>query len=77
MQEEKRMDDRKLFRVGALGAIVAAVCCFTPLLVVLFGAAGLGAALGWLDFVILPALVVFLGVMLAAVLRLRKARAEE
>ncbi len=71
------MDDRRLFRVGALGAIVAAVCCFTPLLVVLLGAVGLGAAVGWLDFVLLPALVVFLGVMLAAVLRSRKASTEE
>lgn len=47
------------FSVG--GSIVAAVCCFTPLLVIVLGAAGLSAAIGYLDFVLLPVLAIFLG----------------
>ncbi len=34
-------------------------CCFTPALVVLLSAVGLSAAIGWLDYVLLPALAVF------------------
>lgn len=57
------MDDRALFRIGAVGAAVTALCCFTPLLVVLLGALGLSALVGWLDIVLLPALAIFLLIM--------------
>jgi mercuric ion transport protein len=43
-------------RFGALGAAVAGVCCFTPLLAVTLALAGLGAAVAWLDLVLLPVL---------------------
>ena len=36
----------------------AAIFCFTPLLVVMLGAVGLSAVTGWLDYVLVPALVV-------------------
>ncbi len=52
--------DRKV-KAGLLGSIVLAVCCFTPVLVWLFGLIGLTAYLGWLDVVLLPGLVFFLG----------------
>lgn len=67
------MKDENLLRVGVVGALVAAVCCFTPVLVVLLGAVGLSAAVGWLDYVLLPALAVFVGVMAYATHRRRKA----
>ena len=35
------MKDRKLLQIGVVGSVVAALCCFTPVLVVLFGALGL------------------------------------
>ncbi len=47
---------------GLAGSVIAALCCFTPLLVVLLGAVGLGALTGYLDYVLLPALAVFLGI---------------
>ena len=50
----------RLLKVGVIGTIVAAICCFTPILVVLFGAVGLSAVVGYLDIVLLPALAVFL-----------------
>ena len=40
--------DRKLIATGVVGTVIAALCCFTPILVVLLGAVGLSAWLGWL-----------------------------
>jgi mercuric ion transport protein len=54
------MDDKRLLRTGIIGSIVVALCCVTPILVVLFGAVGLSALVGYLDFVLLPALAAFL-----------------
>jgi mercuric ion transport protein len=54
------MNDNRLLKTGIIGSVIAALCCFTPVLVVLLGALGLSAALGWLDFVLLPALAGFL-----------------
>ena len=55
------MTDR-LLKIGIIGSAVAAVCCFTPLLVVLLGAIGLSGVIGNLDYVLLPALVIFLAI---------------
>ncbi len=66
------MNDRKLLGTGIVGAVVAALCCFTPLLVVLLGAVGLSAALGWLDYVLLPALAFFIALTIYAVYRRQK-----
>ena len=67
------MSDRKLLGVGLGGSALAAVCCFTPALVLLLGALGLSAWLAWLDYVLLPALVLFLGLTAYALLRRRRA----
>ncbi len=53
------MDHKLCVRTGVTGAVIAAVCCFTPLLVVAFGALGVSAWLGWIDLVLLPALALF------------------
>lgn len=65
------MNDRRWLVTGAAGSFVAALCCFTPVLVVLLGAVGLSAWLAWLDYVLLPVLVVCLAIALAALLRMR------
>ena len=57
------MSDRALLKIGVIGALLTAICCFTPALVVLLGAVGLSAWVGWLDHVLLPALIVFLGII--------------
>jgi len=54
--------DRRMMRTGIVGAALAAVCCFTPLLVVLAGGLGLSAALGYVDYMLFPMLFAFLGV---------------
>lgn len=49
-----------LLRIGIIGTIVAALCCFTPVLVILLGVVGLSALTGYLDYVLLPALALFM-----------------
>ena len=65
--------DTKLLRTGSIGAAIAAVCCFTPVLVVLLGLAGLSAFVGWLDYGLFPILFASLG-LVALVLYLRSGR---
>lgn len=64
-----RMQPRSLLRIGIVGSIVAVVCCFTPALVVLLGVIGLSAAVGWLDYVLLPTLALFVGITLYAMMK--------
>jgi len=66
--------DQTLLRTGLVGAVVTAICCFTPLLVVLLGVSGLSGWLTWLDYVLLPALVLFLGLAGWALIRRRMRR---
>jgi mercuric ion transport protein len=67
------MTEKGLLRVGICGTAVAALCCFTPVLVVLLGALGVSAAIGWLDYVLWPALVLFLGLTVFALGKRRSA----
>nr|WP_306264521.1 mercury resistance system transport protein MerF [Pararhizobium sp. IMCC3301] len=60
------MNDRTLLRSGLTGAVIAAICCFTPLLVLLVAGAGLSALVGWLDYVLFPLLFASLGVVAQA-----------
>jgi mercuric ion transport protein len=50
------MNNESLVKTGIIGVVVAAVCCATPVLVILLGAVGLSALTGYLDYVLLPAL---------------------
>lgn len=65
------MNDKKLLKVGIIGTITAALCCFTPVLVVLFGIVGLSALVGYLDIVLFPALGLFILLTLYALWRKR------
>ena len=58
--QEPDQENNRLLRVGVIGAVLTALCCFTPVLVVLFGALGLAALVGYLDYVLFPLLAVFL-----------------
>ncbi len=66
------MNDRNLLRTGIIGTVIAAICCFTPVLVILLGAVGLSAWLGWIDYVLFPALAIFLGLTGYAFYRLKR-----
>ena len=65
------MTDSALLKTGLIGTVIAALCCFTPILVILLGVAGLSAVVGWLDFVLFPALAFFLGLTAYALWRRR------
>ena len=69
------MTDKGLLCTGAAGSAIAAICCFTPALVLLLGAIGLSAWLAWLDYVLLPALILFLGTTVYALIRIQRAKA--
>lgn len=56
------MTNKALLRTGITGSIIAAICCFTPALVILLGAIGLSSLIGILDYVLLPTLAVFLAI---------------
>lgn len=63
------MSDKSLLKVGIIGTVITALCCFTPVLVVLFGVVGLSAVVGYLDYVLFPALAVFVMITIYAVIR--------
>lgn len=58
-----------LLRVSVIGTVIVALCCFTPILVILLGLVGLSAMTGYLDVVLLPALAIFLGLTVYALWR--------
>ncbi len=68
------MPRSSLLQVGLAGTVITAICCFTPLLVVLLGVIGLTAFTVYLDMILVPALVLFVLItVLALVMRFRSA----
>ncbi len=63
------MSDKTLLKTGIIGTLFMSLCCFTPFLVVLFGFVGLSAVVGYLDYVLFPALGVFVALTIYAVIR--------
>ena len=57
----KMLQNFNPLKTGIIGSFIAALCCFTPALVVLLGAIGLGWLTGYLDYVLFPVLFIFLG----------------
>ncbi|MBI3926433.1 MAG: mercury resistance system transport protein MerF [Armatimonadetes bacterium] len=68
---------RSRFLTGLVGTVLVALCCFTPILVIALGALGLGAATGWLDWILLPVLVILAAVSARAYRQWRRATARE
>ena len=68
------MNNESLVKTGIIGASVAAVCCATPVLVILLGAVGLSALTGYLDYVLLPALALCIGLIGFGLYRQRRSR---
>ncbi|NQW00607.1 MAG: mercury resistance system transport protein MerF [Rhodospirillales bacterium] len=63
------MNDQKLLTAGIIGTLVAAICCFTPALVLLLGALGLSVFVPGLDLVFLPLLALSLVVLAVALIK--------
>lgn len=65
------MKNSTLFKTGLIGSLVAALCCFTPVLVILLPALGLAAWVGYIDLVVLPLLAGFVVLTVVAWRRMR------
>lgn len=63
---------KNLLRVSVIGTVVVALCCFTPVLVILLATVGLAGLTGYLDYVLLPALAFFIGLTCYALWRKKK-----
>ena len=57
------MTNNKMLRTSCASTGIAALCCFSPILIIALGAVGLSAWLGWVDFVLFPMLFASLGVV--------------
>ena len=57
------MSDRSFILTGVVGGVIAAICCATPLLAVVFGAVGLTAWLAKADYVLFPTLLICLALI--------------
>ncbi len=69
------MQTSTLLKLGIMGTVIAALCCFTPILVILLGILGLSAWTGYLDTVLLPVLGIFIAITLFAwIKKTREAR---
>lgn len=69
------MKDATIVKTGIVGSVIAAICCFTPVLVIALGAVGLSAWLGWIDYVLFSALALFLGLTAYGLWRRNRAAA--
>jgi len=67
------MSDRTLITTGAIGGTLAAICCSTPILAIVLGAAGLTAWVAKADYVLIPALLICLGLVGLGLYRHRSA----
>ena len=65
------MTSKRLLATGLVGTVVAALCCGTPVLAVVLGALGLSAWLAYSDYVVLPAMIVFMTITGCALWRRR------
>jgi mercuric ion transport protein len=54
------MKPKAAFWASVSGTVIVSLCCFTPVLAVTLSAIGLAAVIGYLDYILLPALVVML-----------------
>ena len=60
------MNEDKMLKRGLIGSAVAALCCFTPILVFVVAGAGLSAYIGWLDYALFPLMFISLAVVAQA-----------
>ena len=69
------MAQTRLLATGIIGFIVSMLGCVTPVLVALLAALGISGNMGWLDYVLLPAMMIFAALAVYAIVS-RKRRPE-
>jgi len=60
MIKQKTKPSKKGLYASITGAVLVALCCFTPILVIGLGAIGLKLFVPYLDYVLLPALALMI-----------------
>ena len=68
----KSMASKNSMIAAFIGTILVALCCFTPLLVLLLGVVGLSALTPYLDIVLLPALIIMAAITILSYVRWHK-----
>jgi len=63
------MTRTRLLATGIMGFLVSMLGCMTPVLVGLLAVLGVSGSMGWLDYVLLPAMAVFAGLTVYALIR--------
>ena len=71
MNATKKPSKKGLYAAIA-GTVLAALCCATPILVITLGAIGLGAFTPYLDYILMPALIILIIVALVSYRRYKK-----
>jgi mercuric ion transport protein len=66
------MTNDTFIKTGIVGAVIAAVCCATPILVILLGVVGLSAFTSSIDYVVLPVLAFCIGLIALGVYNRRQ-----
>ena len=69
----KKISPKKYFQMAVGGTVVTAICCFTPVLVILFATVGLSAFTPYLDYVLFPALAIFIVLTVISYIKWKKA----
>ncbi|MEX0747506.1 MAG: mercury resistance system transport protein MerF [Rhodothermales bacterium] len=70
----KKYTKNKLVLFGGIGTAIVALCCFTPVLVIALTALGAAAVFAYLDYVLLPLLLVFAAIAFVGVQQVRRSR---
>jgi mercuric ion transport protein len=66
------MARNRLLLTGIVGFVLSMLGCVTPALVVLLAAIGISGSMGWLDYVLLPAMAIFAALIVYAVIHKRR-----
>jgi mercuric ion transport protein len=72
MDKTSSQTSKKGMFAALAGTVLVAICCFTPILVILLGAVGLSTFTPYLDMVLLPALVIMIVLTIVSYLRWHK-----
>ena len=54
---------KNLNRYGTIGAAVAGILCFTPILAIVLGSFGIGWITGYLEYIFIPVFLISLGLV--------------
>ena len=76
MNEQIAKPSKKGLYTAIIGTILVALCCFTPILVLVLGIIGFSALTPYLDFVLLPALALMIVLSVISYRKWKRASAD-